>query len=88
MVTSFARVDVPLVRSACSSVDTSLCIGNRDTLSVASFCYTDFKLGAMVNSKVNTNGHVLRSRGCSALPFGVLLCRRGDVHWKRRQVPC
>ena len=42
---SFIRVDVPLVRSSCSSVGATMCTGNGDPPSAIPFCYTGSKLG-------------------------------------------
>ena len=47
---SFICVDVPLVRSSCSSVGEMTCTGSGNTPSASLFCYTGLKLGEMVNS--------------------------------------
>jgi len=54
VVKSFVRVEVPLVRSSCSSVGATTCTGSGDPPSAAPFCYTGSKLGETVNLKVNT----------------------------------
>jgi prophage tail gpP-like protein len=51
---SFIRVDVPLVRSSCSSVGATTCTGSEDPPSAVPFCYTGSKLGETVNLKVNS----------------------------------
>merc|ERR1712012_1014524 len=51
---SFIRVDVPLVRSSCSSVGSTTCTGSGDPPSAVPFCYTGSKLGETVNLKVNS----------------------------------
>ena len=51
---SFIRVDVPLVRSSCSSVGEMTCTSSEDTPSAIPFCYTGLKLGERVNWKVNS----------------------------------
>ena len=47
---SFICVDVPLVRSSCSSVGEVTCTGSGDTPSASPFRYTELKLGEKVNS--------------------------------------
>ena len=54
VVKSFVRVEVPLVRSSCSSVGATTCTGSGDPPSATPFCYTGSKLGETVNLKVNT----------------------------------
>ena len=51
---SFIRVDVPLVRSSCSSVGATTCTGSGDPPSAVPFCYPGSKLGERVNLKVNS----------------------------------
>merc|ERR1712209_108032 len=51
---SFVRVEVPLVRSSCSSVGATTCTGSGDPPSAVPFCYTGSKLGETVNLKVNS----------------------------------
>ena len=51
---SFIRVDIPLVRSSCNSVDARTCTGSGDPPSAIPFCYTGSKLGERVNLKVNS----------------------------------
>ena len=51
---SFVRVDVPLVRSSCSSVGAKTYTGSGDHPSVILFCYTGSKLDERVNLKVNS----------------------------------
>ena len=51
---SFIRVDVPLVRSSCSSIGAKTCTGSGDPLSAVHFCYTGSNLGKRVNLKVNS----------------------------------
>ena len=58
---SFIRVDVPLVRSSCSSVGEMTCTSSGDIPSAIPFCYTGLKLGERVNLKVNS----LNSEACS-----------------------
>ena len=52
---SFIRVDVPLVRSSCSSVGEMTCTSSGDTPSAIPFCYIGSKLGERVNLKVNSS---------------------------------
>ena len=47
---SFICVDVPLVRSSCSSVGATTCTGSGDHPSAVLFCYTGLKLDEKVNS--------------------------------------
>ena len=54
VVKSFVRVEVPLVRSSCSSVGATTFTGSGDPPSAAPFCYTGSKLGETVKLKVNT----------------------------------
>ena len=50
VVKYFVRVEVPLVRSSCSSVGATTCTGSGDP----PFCFTGSKFGETVNLKVNT----------------------------------
>ena len=54
VVKSFVRVEVPLVRSSCSSVGATTCTGSGDPPSAAPFCFTGSKLGETLNLKVGT----------------------------------
>ena len=51
---SFIRVDVPLVRSSCSSVGEMTYTSSGDTPSAIPFCCTGLKLDERVNWKVNS----------------------------------
>merc|ERR1712243_172364 len=51
---SFIRVDVPRVRSSCSSVGATTCTGSGDPPSAVPFCYAGSKVGETVNLKVNS----------------------------------
>ena len=51
---SFICVDVPLVRSSCSSVGAKTYTGSEDPPSAVPFCYIGSKLGERVNLKVNS----------------------------------
>ena len=44
VVKSFVRVEIPFVRSSCSSVGATTCTGSGDPPSAAPFCYTGSKL--------------------------------------------
>ena len=58
---SFICVDVPLVRSSCSSVGVTTYTGSGDHPSAVLFCYTGSKLGERVNLKVNSSSEVSHS---------------------------
>ena len=72
VVKSFVCVEVPLVRSSCSSVCATTCTGSGDPPSPAPFGYTGSKLGEIVNLKVNTfasevGSFDLRGRGLESI---------------------
>ena len=75
VVKSFVRVEVPLVRSSCSSVGATTCTGSGDPPSAAPFCFTGSKLGETENLKVNTfaseaGGFDLTGSGLESISFG------------------
>ena len=53
---SFIRVDVPLVRSSCSSIGATTCTGSGDPPSAVPFCYT----GSTLGERVNLEGELIR----------------------------
>ena len=58
---SFIRVDVPLVRSSCSSVGATTCTGSGDPPSAVPFCFSGSKFCETVNLKVNSFDRVAGS---------------------------
>ena len=69
---SFICVDVPLVRSSCSSVGATTYTGSGDHPSAVPFCYTGSKLGERVNLKVNSSSEVSRETRTCPLTTGRL----------------